>query len=50
MQSINLYLHDCDYAGGFTLKEVRRVTWEARSKWYSLGNQLGVGSDTLQVD
>ena len=35
--------------GDFTLKEVRRVTWEVRSEWKSLGIELGINPDTLQV-
>ena len=34
----------------FTLKEVRRATWTVRSKWSLLGSELGIESDTLQVN
>ena len=36
-------------SGGFTLKTVRRLTWEARSKWRQLGIELDVKLDTIQV-
>ena len=36
-------------SGGFTLKEVRRITWEVRSEWRNLGSQLGVDAGTLDV-
>ena len=36
-------------SGCFTLKEVRRITWEVRSEWRNLGSQLGVDAGTLDV-
>ena len=35
--------------GGFTLKWIRRVTWEVRSNWRDLGIELEVDSGTLKV-
>ena len=35
--------------GGFTLKWIRRVTWEVRSNWNDLGIELKVDSGTLKV-
>ena len=35
--------------GKFTLKEVRRVTWDVRSKWKRLGGELEVDPGTLDV-
>ena len=39
----------CVHVDGFTLKWIRRVTWEVRSNWRDLGIELKVDCGTLEV-
>ena len=52
MECMIFYLsnnHFIIITGRFTLKEVRRVTWDVRSKWKHLGGELEIDSGTLDV-